>query len=316
MNCWQTLPEKFIKRIQEIIPSDEQRNVLESFCQDKPVTIRVNTLKTDKQKLKEILTQHNIQTDDILWYNNALIITSKLTRMLTDLDIYNHGLFYIQNLSSMLPALILDPKEGEMVLDIAAAPGSKTTQMAQMMNNKGNIVANDISKQRIYKMRIILEQQGVSNVRILQIPGEHIWKKYPNYFDKVLVDAPCTMEGRFKALWPDTFKDWSTKKIKVLSYLQKRLLRSAFYATKPGGIIVYATCTLEPEENEEIIDWLLNEEKEHVSVENISINGLQTEPSLISWKNKIFHEEIKRTLRILPSKIMEGFYVAKLRRIN
>jgi tRNA (cytosine49-C5)-methyltransferase len=315
MTNLQSLPEEFIKRIQEIIPSEKQKAVLSSFSNSKPISIRINKLKTDKNTITGMFTSLGIKTNNIAWYDDALLVTSASKQQLTQLSIYKNGYFYIQNLSSMLPVLILDPKPEEKILDIAAAPGSKTSQIAEMMNNTGEIVANDISRQRLFKLKAIINQQGITNVKILQIPGEYMWKKYPNYFDKVLVDAPCTMEGRFQTQYENSFKDWSLKKIKILSLLQKKILRSAFYASKPGGTIVYATCTLSPEENEKVIDWLLTEEKGHIRIESINKKFKGDKP-IMEWHNNTFHESLEKSLRVLPSDTMEGFFVTKLYRLS
>ncbi len=315
MSCWQNLPEKFIERVRQIVPDERLNEVLKSYCDPKPISIRINTLKTDKDTLIDLLNKNDIKTDKVSWHANALLIKSGSKRTLVDSDLFKNGFFYIQSLSSMIPALILDPKPNESILDIAAAPGSKTTQIAQLMKNTGSIVANDISPKRLFKLKSILDIQGVENVKITQIPGEFIYKKYPNCFDKVIVDAPCTMEGRFNTNDPLSYKDWSLKKIKILSFLQKRMLRSAFYAAKPGGVIVYSTCTLSPEENEGVVNWLLKEEGKHVKLEGIEIKINHDIPIKV-WKKTKFDESIINTMRIFPSLEMEGFFVAKIRRLS
>lgn len=313
MPCWKNLPEKFIEKIALIVPDRKQKSILETFCATKPISIRINTIKTSKQQVINNLKVNNILTEEVPWYSDALIIKSTDKRKLSELDIYKKGHFYIQSLSSMLPVLVLNPLQGERVLDIAAAPGSKTTQIAQMMNNSGEIIANDISPKRLYKLKSILDIQGVKNVKITQIPGEFIYKKYPNYFDKVLLDAPCTMEGRFESSDPKSYKDWSLKKIKVLSYLQKKILRSAFFATKPGGSIVYSTCTISPEENEEVINSLILQEDSYLNLEK---PDLTFDYPLKEWKNNKFHKDIIKTVRIYPTKTMEAFFLAKIKRMT
>ena len=238
------------------------------------------------------------------------------TEGITELSVYKEGKVYIQSLSSMIPALILSPTKDDVVLDMAAAPGSKTTQMAMMMNNGGQIVANDMSHERLYKLKANLAQQSVTNTTCSHSAGQSLWQRYPEYFDKVLLDAPCSMEGRFDGTDPETFDDWSTKKIKRLSKLQKWLLRSAVSATKVGGTIVYSTCTLAPEENEEVINWILEKEARTVQLEDISIEGLEMMNGLTSWQDKQFTPELTKTKRILPSNTMEGFYIAKIKKIQ
>lgn len=242
-------------------------------------------------------------------------------------NLYKEGYFYVQSLSSMVPALLLDPKPGEKVLDITAAPGSKTTQMAMMMGNTGKIVANDSSRVRLYKLEANLRIQGVKNVSISNMPAEGVWKAYPEFFDKVLVDVPCSMEGRFATYEPDTYKGWSVAKVKNLSHLQKWILRSAVSCCKVGGRIIYSTCTLSPEENEEVIDWILEKEEGNVKVEDFSrLSGtppmawamvnLKYSNGITEWEGKTYHPSVTKTARILPSATMEGFFIAVLKKVK
>jgi tRNA (cytosine49-C5)-methyltransferase len=307
------LPEKFLERLKEQIPDETKRHaVVETFCHKRPLTIRCNTLVTTKQNLEAIFYKHQIVLEPVIWYTNAYIVKNATTEQLTSLPIYKEGYFYIQNLASMLPALVLDPQPGEHILDMCAAPGSKTTQIAMMMQNKGEIIANDKSRQRLFKLNALCKQYGINNVQTKNLPGEIMWKKYPNYFDKILVDAPCTMEGRFFASDPDTYIDWTPKKVKILSHMQKWLLRSAVTATKPGGTIIYSTCTLAPEENEEVIDWILKIEHYPLTIAPIHIPQLKLERALSTWKQKTFADQVVNSTRILPTQTMEGFFIAKI----
>lgn len=304
-------PEEFLLRLESIISKDKFTAVIESFSQPKPISFRANTLRTNSETLAEQLRQQNIFFESVAWYPDAFILKDEKAKLMQTEE-YKNGLLYIQNLSSMIPALVMNPRTRDVVCDLTAAPGSKTTQLAMMMNNKGKIVANDISRSRLHRLRVNLEAQGITNTDMLAIPGQYVWRRYPNYFDKSLVDAPCTMEGRFLTLDPDSFKDWTPKKIRLLSKLQKYLLRSAITATKPGGLIVYSTCTLEPEENEDVVDWVL--EKENVELEEIKLTIPELQPGLTEWKKKQFNPQITKTKRILPSETMEGFYIAALRK--
>lgn len=285
---WRMLPKKILERLETIIPAEKLRGVLEAYTVARPTTIRVNTLKTNAAHLLQIFDSHSIVYEPSSISSIAFIIRSD-KRMLLDLDAYNNGLFYIQGLSSMLPVIALDPKPNEKILDIAAAPGSKTTQMAALMKNTGQIVANDNSRIRGYKLRANLKIQGVTNTTVVISPGQILWQNYPEYFDKALVDAPCSMEGTFKTTNPKSYEHWSVKSIKELRERQKWLLRSAVSATKPGGIIVYSTCTLEPEENEKVVEWILKKEQGKV-------------------------ELFEPTTLIYPSELMEGFFIAKLKK--
>lgn len=309
------LPEKFLERLQEIIPPDKFDTVFETFSNAKPITFRVNTLKTDTATLIQKLAGQNIEIEQVPWYEDAFILKGEKA-VLMKTEEYRNGFVYIQNLSSMIPALILNPRTRDIICDLTAAPGSKTTQLAQMMKNKGSILANDLSRTRSFRLKANLKEQGVTNTTVTSFPGQTLWQKYPDHFDKTLVDVPCTMEGRFSTLDPDSYKDWTPKKVKLLSKLQKFLLRSAVSMTKPGGLIVYSTCTLEPEENEGVVDWLLEKEKGNVLVEEITLQVPGIEHGLTKWNNKEFDPQLEKTIRILPSDTMEGFYVAAIRKIN
>ena len=309
------LPEIFLERLAKIVPENSFASILQTFSKRKPTTFRTNTLKITTEKLEEELIKNTISFEKIPWYPDAFILKNSTQKELTDTILYKDGLIYLQSLSSMIPPLVLDPKPDELILDIAASPGSKTTQIAAMMNNTGTIVANDKSRIRQYKLEANLQTLGVTNTKTTYMPGQMIWKKYPEYFDKTLVDVPCTLEGRFYTQDSKTYQDWSTGKIKELVQIQRFLLRSAISATKPGGTIVYSTCTLEPEENEGIIDWILKREKGAVVLEEIILDTPDKTPAILSWNKKNFNPEITKTARILPSEKMEAFYIAKLKKV-
>lgn len=313
---WEVLPRQFLERISRIIPPEDLDSVLMSFCQKRPTAFRANTLKTSVEKLKEELSRQNFLFEEIPWLKNAFILRGSSQKILTETALYKEGHIYLQNLSSMLPPLVLDPSPDEMILDIAAAPGSKTTQIAALMRNSGKIIANDNSRIRLYKLEANLKIQGVTNTQISYMPGQAIWKKYPQYFDKALVDVPCSLEGTFQCDRPKSYENWSPRKPKALVQTQRYLLRSAVSAVQPGGTIVYSTCTLEPEENEGIIDWILRKEKDALEVEKINLSIKNSASPVLQWNNKSYDPSIKNTLRVLPSEIMEGFFVAKLRKLR
>ncbi len=314
------LPEAFTQRISKLIPEKAQ-HVLASFSQPRVMSLRVNTLKATAVEVSTALEAAGYKTEQVPWWPNAFILPDPTVQQIFH-PFYEEGKFYVQGLSSMLPPLIVDPQEGESILDLTAAPGSKTTELAALMNNTGSILANDLSPVRLFKLQANLKQQGVTNTQVKRGPGELLWRKFPEQFDRTLVDVPCSMEGRFEENDPKSYQDWSLKKIKELSMRQKMLLRSAVSATKPGGVIVYSTCTLAPEENEAVIQWLLEKEEGKVVVEEVSFDTLRTQsdelitPGLTEWEGQQFAEQVQNTLRIYPSARMEGFFVAKLRKLE
>ena len=312
---WEVLPEKFRDRLSLFTTPEQQEAILASFCQKKPTTFRANTLKISADDLEQALEKFGIHSKRVDWYEDAFVLTEQPQKLLMETDLYKRGFLYLQSLSSMIPPLVLDPQPNESILDITAAPGSKTTQIAAMMDNTGEIIANDKSKVRLFKLRANLETLGIVNTKVLQLPGQFIWKKFPQYFEKVLVDVPCSMEGRFQCDNEKSYRDWSTAKIDFLQNQQKFLLRSAISSTQVGGTIVYSTCTLAPEENEEVIDWILKKTNHAVALEPIAIPNLPTQPGLTTWKKKVFDKSLANTVRIYPTEIMEGFFIAKLKKV-
>lgn len=304
------LPKEFIEKLYENFTPLTIDKILSGMSGERSTTLRVNTLKSNIHEVMSILKENGIKFDRVSWYNDALIIKDISEKQLQKLDIYSIGYIYLQSLSSMIPPLVLNPIEGDKVLDLTAAPGSKTTQMASMMKNTGYILANELDTLRIERLRYNIEKQGVNIVEVLNGRGETIGRKYENYFDKVLLDAPCSGEGRFLGTEPKTYKNWSARTVNELSKLQKKLFKSAYQALKPGGDFVYSTCTLNREENENILEWALNNSNDmKIKMEKINLN-IRNIIEPISENN-----EVKKAIKIIPSRETEGFFIAKLKKI-
>lgn len=303
------LPKEFMEFLYEKYTPVKVDQILLGMTPERYTTLRVNTLKYDIQNLMKYFKEKNIKFERVPWYTDGLIIKNANEKQIQKLDIYEKGYIYLQSLSSMIPPLVLKPKEGEKVLDLTAAPGSKTTELAALMSNKGHILANELDKIRYERLKYNIEAQGTKIVEVVNGRGEKIGDNYPETFDKVLLDTPCSGEGRFIVNSLATYRDWSPKKVKELSKLQKKLFESAYKALKPNGIMVYSTCTLNEEENELILDW---------AIKNLNVKLLDID---IQIKNaqKGFTENtdqtINKSIRILPSKDTEGFFVAKLKKI-
>jgi len=316
------LPEKFIERMENIAGSSLFCDIRKTFV-DKPTTFRVNTIKATREEVLEILKQDGFKVDLVPWNRDAFILRNKTKKELTNLRIYREGKIYIQSLASMVPPIVLEPEAGEKVLDLTAAPGSKTSQMAAMMDQKGELVANEINKVRFFRLKHNMEHLGVMDEEEL-LPdwdftlrmedGSVLTMEYPEYFDKVLLDVVCSGEARFIEGYPKTYGYWSEKKIKMLIYRQQKLLFAAWSALKPGGTLVYSTCTMAPEENEARISKFLERIGDEAEVIEFDIEHLKKMPAVMNWKEKDFHPEVSKTLRILPTKDIEGFFVAKIRK--
>ena len=292
------LPLEFIQKLYENYSENIANRILEGMLKDRLTTIRVNTIKSNIEEIEEILHNNDIKCRKVEEIKDALIIENARENELEKLDIYKIGKIYLQSVSSMIPPIVLNPMKGERILDLTAAPGSKTTQMASLMENEGYIFANEINKIRCERMKYNVEMQGAKIVTVSNCDGRSIGDKFPEYFDKVLLDAPCSGEGRFLLTDKNTYKNWSEVQVKELVSLQKELLKSATQALKQGGTLVYSTCTLNSDENEEMIKWATK------------YLGLILTDVDIKIKGTI--KSLRKCLKILPNKEQEGFFVAKL----
>ncbi|MFQ5621667.1 MAG: NOL1/NOP2/sun family putative RNA methylase, partial [Candidatus Nanoarchaeia archaeon] len=222
------------------------------------------------------------------------------------------GYFYVQEAVSMVPPLALDVKPGMKVLDMCAAPGSKTSQIAMMMKGEGVLIANDYKGQRLSSLGINLQRCGVSNAIITLMRGES-FKKYSEEFDRVLVDAPCSGTGTIRKSLK-TLRIWNPNMVRKLAVQQLRLLETGFECLKPGGIVVYSTCSLEPEEDEGVISKFL-EKHPNAKVEKIKLKGLKHGPAVVDFDGNDY-SLAKSTLRIWPQdNDTEGFFVAKIHKL-
>ncbi len=311
------LPDAFLQKLQKIIPGSHWDKVLKSFAQEKPCTFRVNNLKASSRNLKEQLEPEGFKVENVLWYRDAFILRKGAQKDLEKTKAYEKGEIYVQGLSSMVPSLILDPQPGDKALDLAAAPGSKTTQLSCLMRNEGTITANDENPIRLEKLKANLERQGAANVELLP-PGDGglVWKDRYETFDRVLLDAPCSSEGRFRSDIPSTFGYWKDDTNRKMAKLQRRLFKSAVLALKPGGTMVYSTCTFAPEENEGVLQWALETYCDALTVEKIPIPLPTHTQGLSGWGDLKFDLRVVQSVRILPTQDVEGFFAVKIKKVK
>ncbi len=272
-------------------------------------SIRVNTLKTSREKLKPVLVlKYGIVTEEHPDISDALVINSDPENLVGKTFEHLLGYYYIQSISSMLPPHYLQPEPGSKVLDLCAAPGSKSTQLAAMMGNTGMLLLNEVQGDRLRTLSFNVERTNVYNAGIIQSKGEWLGKYYQNYFDKILVDVPCSGLGIIQKK-EEVNKWWSISSITGLINLQMSLVIAAVKMLKPGGELVYSTCTLTTEENEEIINKVL--EKYPVELIPVSVpGGIE---GFTSAPGKKFSPELAKTARVLPwLSNSEGFYLAKM----
>ncbi len=308
------LKQLFKERLQKLLPDSEDFQKFESIIHTPPRNfIRCNTLKISPEKLLERLNKKWSVAQPFSDSPEIMLIESQL--MPGELgNALEHilGYYYIQEISSMLPVLALDPKPDEFVLDLFASPGSKTTQIASHMLNQGTIIANELKLDRIKPLSANLERCAVTNTIVSRKDAVDFCLKLSKTqfrFDKILLDVPCSGEGTMRSS-PKTFITWNIKVIKKLSRQQKKFIATALKCLKIGGTLVYSTCTLSPEENEAIISFALKNFP--VRIESISL-PLKCRPGIQEWEEESFHKETNKACRIYPhDNDSEGFFLAKL----
>ena len=305
-----TFKPKFIERYSKLTDWEEFKACSLSFLNR---SIRVNTLKISVKELKENI-EKNWALEQIPWCREGFWIehAKKERRDIGNLIEHSLGYFYLQEAASMIPPIVLEPKPHEIVLDIAASPGSKTTQIAQYMQNQGMLIANDYTIERMKPLSINLQRCGVTNAVVTLMEGQR-FKKSGIEFDRVLVDAPCSGTGTIRKSLK-TIGIWNPDMIRRLSITQKQLIETGFNLLQENGTLVYSTCSLEPEEDEEVVDFLVNKYK-NAKLEEIKLN-LKKSRAITEFEGKKYSDEIKKCLRIWPQdNDTEGFFVAKIKKI-
>jgi 16S rRNA (cytosine1407-C5)-methyltransferase len=308
------LPDAFVDRFRAVYP-DIADELLATFETPKPVSFRVNPLKTEADDAVEKLKAAGFTPSAVPWYPYAFTVPAQQRDALTRSPLFEKGEIYIQSLSSMLAPLALDPQPGETVLDLTAAPGGKSLMMAAQMKDKGWLSVVEPGKDRFFRLKANLERGGVTIAHHYMTDGRSVGAKCPAMFDRVMLDAPCSTEAKFKAWDAKTTAYWSERKIKEMAKLQQRLMESAVRSLKPGGLLLYATCSFAPEENEAIVDKALKKHPE-LRVERIDLPIENTHPGLTKWGKKRYDPEVAKCLRILPTKEMDGFFLCKLRKLS
>lgn len=292
------IPEFLYKELSNYYEEDIIKKITQGYTKTRPTTIRVNNLKTNIEKVKQELTNSKIDFKTVNWYKDALIIKNGDIRKL---EMYENGEIYVQSLSSMIPPLIIDPKADEAILDMAAAPGGKTTQMASLSNNEAMITACEKNKIRAERLKYNLEKQGAGRVSVIQQDA----RKLDNFFsfDKILLDAPCSGSGTINI----NEKTYITKELIDRSVkAQKELLKKALNILKQKGEIVYSTCSILKQENEEIVKEIL----QTGSAEIVPIDE-----ELFKDVPKL-QVTISGTICVMPNELFEGFFIARIRKLK
>jgi len=273
--------------------------------------IRVNERKIKREILATRLSDtYGIKTEILLYPSNALKIIDGFDYAGSTLEIA-FGFYYMQALTSMLPPLILNPSSKDLVLDLCSAPGSKTTQIAELMENKGVLIVNELEMDRIKALVFNLDKMNFLNYGVVNSRGELLSKYYDSYFDKILVDAPCSGLGIIQKK-NEVGKWWSIERVNNLCEIQNKLLVSAIKMLKVGGELVYSTCSLTLEENELIINRILD--KYPVDIENVDL-PITHHKGMTDYQGVKLDQRLKNSIRIFPWEVdSDGFFLIKLKK--
>ena len=279
------------------------KEIIEGYQTKRKTTLRINTIKSNIEEIKNELEKEKIEYETVKWSKEALIIKNADEKTIQEMEIYKNGKIYLQSLSSMLPPIILEPKEGTDILDMAAAPGGKTTQIAALTNNKAHITACEKNKIRAERLKYNVDKQGATCVFIMPKDSRFIDDFFS--FDQILLDAPCSGSGTLDYNDANVEKYFTEQLIERSSKTQKTLLSKAIKLLKPGHEMVYSTCSILDCENEDVVSSVIK--NGNIEIVPINFEGMEELP--------ILPTKISGTLCVKPTELYEGFFVAKIKRL-
>lgn len=279
------------------------KEIIEGYQTKRKTTLRINTIKSNIEEIKKELEKEKIEYETVKWSKEALIIKNADEKTIQEMEIYKNGKIYLQSLSSMLPPIILEPKEGTDILDMAAAPGGKTTQIAALTNNKAHITACEKNKIRAERLKYNVDKQGATCVFIMPKDSRFIDDFFS--FDQILLDAPCSGSGTLDYNDANVEKYFTEQLIERSSKTQKTLLSKAIKLLKPGHEMVYSTCSILDCENEDVVSSVIK--NGNIEIVPINFEGMEKLP--------ILPTKISGTLCVKPTELYEGFFVAKIKRL-
>jgi len=305
MQTFETAQNRIIERYESLVgnKSEFSENIKKPLKQ----SFRINTLKGDENRILKKLKNYDSSIKSVPWNKKGYV--SELTNLGSSLEHFT-GQIYIQELTSMIPPLVAKDVIGRnTILDCCAAPGSKTTQMAAMMENRGHIIANDSRHTRLKSLRGNLDRLGVTNTTVTL----RDFKSFPNTeADLYLVDAPCSSEGTIRKK-NSVARVWKEKDYERFSKLQRGLLTKACEMAPTDSTIIYSTCTFAPEENERVVSEIINEQP--VKIQKIKIDGLKSRNGITEWKKESYDKDVEKCMRIWPHhNDTDGFFVARFKK--
>lgn len=290
----------FIRMIYKQYGEENGRKILQGLNQTPKVTVRVNTLKSNFDDVYDKLEEMEYDIEEGYVCPEAIVI--KGGSSIENNELFKEGLITVQDESAMIVAPLFDLKEGEVVLDLCAAPGGKTTHMAELLEGTGKVLAFDLHENKLSLIKANIERLGLNNVEVDVMDATKLDSKYIGSSDKILIDVPCSGIGIIRKK-PEIKWNKNRKSIKDLVPTQRVIMENAWSYLKFGGTMIYSTCTLNKEENEENIEWFLNKYKD-AKIEKVFIGNND---------NLIYNND--GSLTILPNEYMDGFYIAKIKKM-
>lgn len=290
----------FIRMIYKQYGEEIGRKVLQGLNQTPKVTVRVNTSKVDFDEVYDKLEEMEYDVEEGYVCPEAVII--KGGRSIENNELFNDGLITVQDESAMIVAPVLDVEDGDTVLDLCAAPGGKTTHIAELLNGTGKVLAFDLHENKLSLIKENVERLGLNNVEVEVMDATKLNSKYISSSNRVLIDVPCSGIGIIRKK-PEIKWNKTRKSLKDLVPTQRQIMENAWAYLKYGGTMVYSTCTLNKEENEENIEWFLNKHKD-AKMEKVFLGNKD---------NLLYNKD--GSLTILPNEYMDGFYIAKIRKM-
>lgn len=297
------LPDELVERLHDLV--DDGDALVETLQARRPPTVRVNTLKADPKPARRLLEEAGLDLEPVPWAPHTFRVRggdpgTTVPHVL--------GWIYVQSATSMLPPLAVRDElaDGPRVLDGCAAPGSKATQAAALMGNRGTLVANDVDEGRVAALKNNLGRCGVTNAVITEQDLRHVHWEGP--YDLTFVDVPCSGEGILRKTW-SPLDHWSPHHISSIAGVQKELLEKALDLTRAGGTVVYSTCTFAPEECEAVVDDVLD--GRDAEIRPVDLGGLATRPGRTAWQGEVYADALAETVRVYPQdNDTDGFYLA------
>lgn len=304
----QGLPELFHTLVMNDYGADLAARIESSCTIQRKTTLRANRLHSDPDEVAAILDREKIDWEPVPWYSDAFVLSHANSTMLAPLPLYTEGMIYVQSLSSMLPPLILQPQAGQDICDMCAAPGGKTTQIAALTDGKAYITACEMHEPRAQKLDFTLRRQGVRNATVMRTDARTLDDFFS--FDRVLVDAPCSGSGTLLLSHPKELDRFTDHLLQKSKRSQRALLEKGLSLMRPGGTLVYSTCSILKQENEEIVEAALDKANRKGSYELAAIS--------LSHQDEIpqLPTTLEGTICVCPDELYEGFFVAQIKRVK